>query len=293
VASTYDDWDALRVALEQVGFSPTRALGQNFLVDTNLLDAIARDAAIEPAERVVEIGPGPGWLTRRLARRAAQVTAFEIDDRIVEYLRGELEGVENVEIVPGDALGGSKRGLHVRLQEELRRGCVLVANLPYSIASALLANLARHDPPPRRSVVMVQKEVADRLCAQPASGEYGALTVAVRATLAVERLRELPPSVFRPRPNVRSTVIRLAPMGRHLLPEQWERLDRVLRAAFGERRKQLAPRLAAAASADAPAVTQWLAALGVPASVRGEALSVEQLLALAEKLVERPHEPER
>ncbi|MBL8694689.1 MAG: ribosomal RNA small subunit methyltransferase A [Planctomycetes bacterium] len=292
MASTYDDWAALRAALEKVGFSPTRALGQNFLVDSNLLDAIARDAAIEPTERVVEIGPGPGWLTRRLAQRAAHVTAFELDERIVEYLRDELEGMQNVEVVSGDALGGSKRGLHPRLREELQRGCVLVANLPYGIASALLANLARHNPPPRRSVVMVQREVADRLCAQPATGDFGALTVAVRATLTVERLRELSPSVFRPRPKVHSTVLRLAPMGRELRDDQWERLDRVLRVAFGERRKQLAPRLSAAAPPHAP-VAAWLVELGVPAGVRGEALSVEQLLALAERLGERPREPGR
>ncbi len=282
-AAREEDFSGLRDRLARSGFHPSGRLGQNFLVDRNLLDAIVRDAAIAPDARVLEIGPGPGWLTRRLAACASRVRAIEIDSRLVALLRQELGALPNLEIVEGDVLDGAKRGLHPAAIDLLREGCVVVANLPYSVASPVLANLFAHDPPPLRAVVCLQKEVADRLLAAPGTAAYGPLTVSVRARAQVSRLRDLPPDVFRPRPRVRSTLLAATPRpDRPDLPTATS-LDRLLKVAFGERRKQLAPRLRALLPPGTDAA-KFLDGHGLPADARGEALSVDGFVAMARAL---------
>lgn len=270
----------LRARLEELGFRPSQTLGQNFLVDPNLLDAIARDAEIEDGETVVEVGPGPAWLTRRLAARARRVVAVELDRRLAVLARESTSDLPNVEVVEGDALAGSKRELHPAIDAALRRPpCVVVANLPYSIAPPFLATLVEHRSPPRRAVVMVQREVADRLLASAGSA-YGALTVAVRAHARVERVREVPAAVFRPRPKVRSTLLRFAPLAHRPSDPERRALHGILDLAFAERRKQLAsrlgPRLRGAVDVDA-----WREAHGLRPDARPEDVPVDAYVALA------------
>ncbi|HKE00080.1 MAG TPA: 16S rRNA (adenine(1518)-N(6)/adenine(1519)-N(6))-dimethyltransferase RsmA [Planctomycetota bacterium] len=279
---TSESFAGLRARLDALDFRPRRSLGQNFLVDRNLLDAIARETGASAAETVVEIGPGPAWLTRRLAGSARRVVAIELDPILARLAREDTASLPNVEIVEGDALGGgSKHGLHLAIGRELATGQSVVAgNLPYSVAAPLLANLLEHDPPPARAVVLVQSEVADRLLAPPGTREYGPLTVIVRAHARIERLRELPPDVFRPRPKVRSTLLRLRP--REDRPDAALRrsLHELVEAAFGERRKQLAPRLDGRVRTDPAHV---LASHGLESRVRGEVISVETFVAIARR----------
>lgn len=274
-------FDEVRRDLDALGFRPSRVRGQNFLLDPNLLDAIVRDAAIEADETVVEIGAGPGTLTQRLACAAARVVAFEIDPRLVEAASRRLSALGNLELVTGDALGGSKRGLHPRLCQVLSESrAAVVANLPYRIAAPLLANLLEHNPPPCRLVVMVQKEVANRILARPGTPAYGPLTIAIRARAEGARLRDVPREVFRPRPNVDSTILRLVPRADRPGPEEGERLRRLIALAFRARRKKLAPQWAPFFGGVRGAEAA-MAALGVSPLARAEDLPVEAFRELA------------
>jgi 16S rRNA (adenine1518-N6/adenine1519-N6)-dimethyltransferase len=272
----------LRDRLDAAGFHPSSSRGQNFLVDPNLLDAIARDATIARGETVLEIGAGPGWLTARLGSLASRVVSFEIEPKLAALAKESVAALRNVEIVTADALGGrSKHGLHPMIGELLRGGgCVVVANLPYSIAAPLLANLFEHEPPPARAIVLIQREVADRLLAKEGTREYGPLTIAIRARATVARVREVPAQVFRPRPRVASTVVRVAARADPLPKKAGALLPELIAAAFRERRKKLAPQLAPLVGGSAQA-ERALAALGHRAGVRGESLSVEDFRSLA------------
>jgi 16S rRNA (adenine1518-N6/adenine1519-N6)-dimethyltransferase len=283
-------FDELRARLRSTGFRPSSSRGQNFLVDRNLLEAIARDAEIAPRDTVLEIGSGPGGLTTILGSLASRVVAFEIEPRLAALAREATAAIPGVEIVVGDALGGrSKHGLHPRIEECLAaaESPLVVANLPYSIAAPLLANLFERERPPRRAIVMIQREVADRLLAEAGTREYGALTVALRAGAAIERVREVPREVFRPRPKVASAVVRLTPLADRLDPGARVRLRELLAIAFGERRKQLVPRLAPYLGG-AERAAAALASLGHPPNVRGESLSVDDFRFLARARASSP-----
>lgn len=211
---------------------PKRSLGQNFLVDPNLQRKIVDSLEIQPGDTVVEIGPGEGALTRHLVERADRLVAVELDDALAASLQRRYDGTSGVSVVHADFL-------HWDPSEPLSTPPVkVVGNIPYNITSPILFRLMEWPAVPERVVVMVQKEVADRLTAEPGQKAYGALTVGIQAVAAVEKLFDVGRQAFRPVPNVDSTVVRIRPR-----PEErvlsGEVLRSLTRAAFGMRRKQL------------------------------------------------------
>lgn len=286
----------LKEKLAALDFRPTSSLGQNFLVDNNMLDAIVRDARIEPGAAILEVGPGPGALTIRLAEVAASVLALELDNRLATILREVTAGIVNIQIIEGDALDGSPRGMHPAIREWLRahapagspisRG-IVVANLPYSISAPFLANLFEQDPAPARAVVLVQKEVAERIAAEPGSADFGPLSVSIQLQATTRILRTVPPGVFRPRPKVDSALLelvaRVAPVRGALLA----RVKELQHAVFQQRRKMAARRLQPFFDNDADRVERALAAIGAAPTARGQELDAQAFLILAKASLER------
>jgi 16S rRNA (adenine1518-N6/adenine1519-N6)-dimethyltransferase len=254
-----------------VNVAPKKALGQHFLVDENLLGVIGRLAELAPEDVVLEIGPGLGVLTRYLAARVARVHAVEVDASLEPHLRG---AGANVELHLGDAL-------RLDLAALAPDATKLVANLPYNVATPLLAESLDGLPAIRLWCVMVQREVADRLFAVPGTKAYGAVSVLVQ--LAAERTGFHPVSrtAFRPRPNVDSALVAFR---RTSLPAGYPRVKTVVLAAFAHRRKTLPNSLAMAGLASRDAAAAALAAIGREAGVRAEALSPPEFVALAEAL---------
>jgi 16S rRNA (adenine1518-N6/adenine1519-N6)-dimethyltransferase len=247
---------------------PRKSLGQHFLVDDNILDVIERLARLDADDVVLEVGPGLGVLTRFLAERVAHVHAVELDRR----LESHLTGIPKVDVHWGDAL----RLDLTRLEPTPHK---LVANLPYNIATPLVAESLRQEQL-TSWCVMVQREVADRFFAQPSTKAYGAVSVVVQ--LATERTGFHPVSreVFRPRPNVDSALVAFARTG----PGADAKTRRVVDAAFSHRRKTLANALALAGFTGRDDAVVALAAIGRDANVRAEALTPPEFVALAEQL---------
>jgi 16S rRNA (adenine1518-N6/adenine1519-N6)-dimethyltransferase len=242
--------------------------GQHFLVDENILGVIGRLAQLEPADVVLEIGPGLGVLTRYLAERVARVIAVEVDTSLEPHLRGVGE---NVELRFGDAL-----------QLDLRTDATkLVANLPYNIATPLIAESLDGLPSIELWCVMVQREVADRLFAEPRTKAYGAVSVLVQ--LVCERVGFHPVSrtVFRPPPNVDSALVAFR---RVAMPDEFARLKRVVAASFAHRRKTLPNSLALAGLASREGAAAALTAIGRETTARAESLAPAEFVALAEAL---------
>ena len=250
--------------------SPKRELGQHFLVDENIVGVIGRLAELEPEDVVLEVGPGLGILTRYLAERVARVQAVELD-RSLEPQLADLPA--NVELRWGDAL---------RLDLGAGNPTKLVANLPYNIATPLIVESLDGLPTVRLWCVMVQREVAERLFAEPSTKAYGAVSVLVR--LAAERTGFHPVSrnVFRPRPNVDSALVAFR---RIELPADFQRVKRVVEAAFAHRRKTLPNSVELAGIADRGRAAAALAVIDRPAATRAEELAPQEFVALAEALV--------
>jgi len=245
--------------MEAVGFRPSSTLGQNFLLDPSLHRWIADCAGPTRADTVVEIGTGLGFLTRELAARAGRVIGVEIDDRLLGIARSELHAATNLEWIAGDALGGPGGTLLPALVEALRAPLgdgarrLLVANLPYAVSGPLLAEIVALEPPFDRAVLLVQKELAQRICAGAGSREYGGLSVTVQSMFTARLLRDVPPQVFRPRPKVMSALLQLD-RRTDLAPELAVGTARrefavFVRHLFRQRRKVLRTTLASAASA--------------------------------------------
>jgi 16S rRNA (adenine1518-N6/adenine1519-N6)-dimethyltransferase len=248
-------------------------LGQNFLADTNLLDAIVRDAGIDPDDVVLEVGAGEGPLTRRLASAASRVHAIEVDERLRPALEELAGGLGGVDLVFGDAM-------RVDLAALDPEPTMVVSNLPYSIATPLILRTISELPSVASWTVMVQREIAERLRARPDSRDYGAPSVTAQLACSVELLRTVDPAVFRPRPRVESALLRL---DRRAAAPSAE-LVRLVRGAFAHRRKTLAGSLELAGERDRPSVREALAALGLDPEARAEALSPEDFVRLAAKL---------
>jgi len=223
----------MRATLEQIGVSPSKTLGQNFLHDQNLARWMVDQADIIPEDYVVEIGPGLGALTRFILERGAHVLAIEKDARLANFLREHFRG-ERFEILNIDALKFDPRVLFAQ------RRVKLIGNLPYNISSPLLLKFLAYPSPISLYLLMLQSEVAMRLSASPRSHEYGALTVRVQLHHRVKHLRTIPPTVFFPRPEVDSAVVRLLPRDRLEMPAHGEELLlKLIRTGFSQRRKQL------------------------------------------------------
>ena len=254
----------VRRLLDEYGLAPSRARGQNFVVDPNTVRRIARLAGVGAGDRVVEIGAGLGSLTLALAETGASVTAIEVDGGLVPPLRSVVEPV-GVTVVEGDAL---------RLDWPALLGegpWVLVANLPYNVATPLVADLLDGVPAIGRMLVMVQREVAERLSAAPGDDAYGAVSVKVAYWATAKVVGRVPATVFHPVPNVESALVRI---DRRVAPAVGAEVDpawlfRLVRTGFGQRRKMLRRSLAGLVG------VEEFAAAGVRPEARAEELAVE------------------
>lgn len=268
--------------LNKYRFVFQKKYGQNFLIDGRVLDKIIKAAGITGEDYVVEIGPGIGTMTQYLASAAKGVTAIEIDKALIPILRDTLAGYDNVDLVNEDVLKTDLR----RIVEEKNGGrpVKVVANLPYYITTPIIMGLFEKHVPLSSVTVMVQKEVAERMQAGPGKKDYGALSLAVQYYAKPEIVANVPPNCFIPRPNVGSAVVR---MERYETPpvqvEDEGKMFAVIRAAFNQRRKTLANSLANAQELgiSRERTVQALERMGLPATVRGEALSLEQFAELS------------
>jgi len=278
----------VRTLLERHGLAPRRDLGQNFLVDPELARALVREAGVEPGDAVIEVGTGLGILSRALVEVAERVVSLEVDSGLVRLLEAEALLPERVSLRHADALEADLAALVAELGGPARP-VRLVANLPYSVGSRILRRVLdlRHDLVGWS--VMVQKEVADRIVAGPGSPDYGSLAVLHALVAQVRRTRDLAPRCFHPPPGVTSAFLRLAPRpDSPVAPGELAAVERVVRAAFGRRRKTLVNSVRGAGLVPAPEPATLRAALlelGQDVRVRAERLSPDEHLALARRLL--------
>ncbi len=271
--------------LKKYDFSFQKKYGQNFLIDTHVLDKIIRAAEITADDFVLEIGPGIGTMTQYLAEAAREVAVVEIDDKLIPILEETLKEYENVTIIHGDIL---KVDIEALTREKNQgRPVKVVANLPYYITTPIIMGLLEGGVPVDSITVMVQKEVADRMKVGPGTKDYGALSLAVQYYARPEIVANVPPNCFIPRPKVGSAVIRLT---RHQTPpvqvRDEEFLFRVIRASFNQRRKTLVNSLnnSPELQLTKEQITLALEQMELPAAVRGETLTLAQFARLAELL---------
>ncbi len=270
--------------LSRHGFSFSKGLGQNFIINPDICPKIAENGNACKGFGVLEIGTGIGVLTAELAKRADKVTAVEIDTRLLPILEETLADFENVKIINEDVM---KCDLHKLIEEEFGGLKVAVcANLPYYITSPIIMMLLESRLPIESITVMVQKEAAQRLCAKVGTRESGAITVGVNYYGTVKNLFGVSRGSFMPAPNVDSAVIRIDLNGEHRLDEESERFFfRVVKAGFSQRRKTLANSLASVMGIPKDRVYTALTGMGLPEAARIEQLDMEQLIALSAELM--------
>jgi 16S rRNA (adenine1518-N6/adenine1519-N6)-dimethyltransferase len=247
-------------------------LGQNFLADPNLLDAIVRDAGLEPGDVVLEVGPGEGVLTERLAEAVGRVHAVEID-RGLEQALAPVAARPNVDLHWADAMKLDFGTLEPA-------PTAVVANLPYAVATPVILRTIEQLPAVRSWTVMVQREIADRLRAAPGSRTYGSPSVIAQLACEVRLVRTVDPAVFRPRPRIESAILGMRRTGPAADPATRD----LVRAAFAHRRKSLARSLEHGRTGSLVAARTALAELGLPEDARAEALAPEDFAALSAKL---------
>lgn len=262
----------IRDRLQRHGIRARRSLGQNFLADPNVVERIVRVAAVGPGDRVLEVGAGTGTLTAALAGTGASVLAFEVDTRLEPVLEEAVGPLERVEVRFEDVM---EADLGTLLAPE---PCILVANLPYGIGARFLIHVMKDVPLVERAVVMLQREVADRLGASPGSPDYGLASVAISLRATVKREFDVSPDVFLPRPEVDSSVISVTRID---VAPAAARADVLSAAAFNQRRKMLRRSLSAVVG-DPEAL---LLAAGLEPTARAEELSPADYLRLAEAAV--------
>ncbi len=290
-SSTRQTLSYLRQLFSERGIRPKNKMGQNFLIDLNLLDLIVRSADLTSADLALEVGSGTGSLTARLVQQAGAVLSVELDPNFITLTQEILdEAGDRVVLLHADALK-NKNELNPQLIEALlalqqqagTRRIKLVANLPYAVAVPVLSNLLLTDLPLERMVVTVQWEIAERLLARPGTKDFGALTVLVQSLAEVFLIRQLHPSVFWPRPQVASAIVLIRPDAtRRAEVGEVHRLRNFLRDLYAHRRKNLRGALVSMASADwsKPEVDQRLQELGIDGTKRAEDLDVREHLRL-------------
>jgi 16S rRNA (adenine1518-N6/adenine1519-N6)-dimethyltransferase len=282
----------LRNLFDQRGLKPKNKLGQNFLIDLNLLDLLVRSAELTRDDLVLEVGSGTGSLTVRLAEQTGAVFSVEVDPAFFQLAGETTAGRANVRLVQGDILKNKNQvnpDLLATLAEFRQQfNCPrfkLVANLPYAVATPVIANFLIADPTLERMVVMVQWELAERMTAPPGVKDYSALSVLVQSLADVELIRRLPPEAFWPRPQVASAIVRIRPSAqKRARVGDVLRFRNFLRDLYVHRRKILRGALACLPSGRVPKeeVDRKLAELGLPGTTRSETLDVEQHLRLCE-----------
>ena len=276
---------ATKEVVNKHNFKFSKSLGQNFLIDDNVIDRILEGARLSETDRIIEVGPGIGTLTREMGKVAENVVAIEIDKTLIPILKETLADLDNVEVVNEDILKVDVQGL---INEKLNGGPVkLVANLPYYITTPIIMGLFESHVPLESITVMVQKEVADRMQSGPGTKDYGALSLAVQFYSKAEIVANVPANCFMPRPNVGSAVIRLTCHAERPVDVKDEAfMFKIIRASFNQRRKTLQNGLnnASNLSVNKEQVVTALEKMGLPATVRGEALSLEQFAELSNLL---------
>lgn len=274
--------------LQKYDFTFQKKFGQNFLIDTHVLDKIISAAHITKEDMVLEIGPGIGTMTQYLAEAAGKVIAVEIDKNLIPILSDTLSEYQNVRIINEDVLKLDLRKLAD--EENGGKAIKVVANLPYYITTPIIMGLFENQVPVESITVMVQKEVADRMQTGPGSKDYGALSLAVQYYAEPYIVANVPPNCFMPRPKVGSAVIRLT---RHKEPPVEVKDEKlmfdIIRASFNQRRKTLANGLnnSDKITCSKEIITEAIEKLGKGPSVRGEALSLQEFASLSNDIFER------
>lgn len=270
----------LKDLLERHNFSFTKSLGQNFLIDQNIIDKIIREGNIQD-ENILEIGSGIGTLTVSMAKLAKKVVVVEIDEKLKPILSETLFGMDNVEVIFSDILKTSLDKIsQVSFNGESYK---VVANLPYYITTPILEYLLKSKSNISEIIVMMQKEVATRIVADVGTKEYGSISVFLKYFGESEILMNVPKTVFMPKPKVDSAVIRLK-IRDNIDIEEVESLEKVLRAGFGKRRKTILNSLSSGLNREKIEVLEILEKLGINENSRAENLSLEEFLALTEML---------
>ena len=281
------DYSVTKAVLERHGFTFKKSFGQNFLTDTNILQKIVDTAEIDDQVNVIEIGPGIGALTEFLAERAAQVMAFEIDHRLVPILADTLRDFDNVTVVNEDILKVDL-AQHIQNFKNPDLPIKVVANLPYYITTPILMHLIESGIPFSEFVVMMQKEVADRISAQPNTKAYGSLSIAVQYYMTAKVAFIVPRTVFVPAPNVDSAILKMVRRPEPVVAVEDESFFfKISKASFTHRRKTLWNNLTGyfgKTEEIKDKLTKALNQAGLSPSVRGEALSLEEFASLADAL---------
>lgn len=269
--------------LKRFDFSFSKALGQNFLIDGNVVRSIVAGAGVEKEDLVIEIGPGVGTLTEELSRKAKKVISIEIDKRLIPILEYTMMAYDNVEIINADAM-------EVDFEELLNQNpgynsVKLVANLPYNVGTAIVANILENNIGFESMTVMLQKEVSDRMVAAPGSKQYGSLSVLVGYKANASAVLRVPKTVFIPKPKIDSMVVRLDL--KHDKPEPYEDLMfKLVRAGFNQRRKTITNSLTSGeADITKEELREVLEKLNLSEKLRAENLSVDDFKALAKELM--------
>lgn len=278
-----------RAVLERFGIRARKKYGQNFLTDGNIVRGIVDAAEISSEDCVLEIGPGIGTVTQALSGAVAHVVCVEIDENLRPVLALTLEDCGNVDVIWQDILRTDLRGLAD--QYNGGRPMKVVANLPYYVTTPILLYLLEEKGCFESITVMVQKEVADRICAGPGSREYGALSLAVQYYSEPRVVLKVPPACFLPRPAVESAVLHLKAFSEPPVQADEKQLFALIRASFNQRRKTLANGLSHGFSLDGKRLTREevekaLAVMGLPADIRGEKLSLEEFARLSRLLLD-------
>ncbi|KXA59157.1 dimethyladenosine transferase [Streptococcus mitis] len=281
------DYSVTKAVLERHGFTFKKSFGQNFLTDTNILQKIVDTAEIDDQVNVIEIGPGIGALTEFLAERAAEVMAFEIDHRLVPILADTLRDFDNVTVVNEDILKVDL-AQHIQNFKNPDLPIKVVANLPYYITTPILMHLIESGIPFSEFVVMMQKEVADRISAQPNTKAYGSLSIAVQYYMTAKVAFIVPRTVFVPAPNVDSAILKMVRRPEPAVEVEDESFFfKISKASFTHRRKTLWNNLTGyfgKTEEIKDKLTKALNQAGLSPSVRGEALSLEEFASLADAL---------
>ena len=271
---------ATKEVVQKHNFKFSKSLGQNFLIDTNVIDRILEGARVQEGDYVIEVGPGIGTLTKEMGRTAEKVVAIEIDKTLIPILEETLADFPNIEVINQDIL---KVDVQELVKAKLNGGPVkLIANLPYYITTPIVMKFLEEDIPVTDIVVMVQKEVADRMNAKPNTKDYGALSVAVQYYCDTEIVAKAPRHMFMPQPNVDSTVI-----GLHVREEKKYNVDnediffKTVKASFGQRRKTLLNSLGGLGFLSKDQIKVALQEANIDEKRRGETLSIEEFASLS------------
>lgn len=270
-----EDLPSLREALEAHGLWAKKAFGQHFLLDLNVTRKIARLAQVGEGEHVIEVGPGPGGLTRALLETGARVTAIEMDERFRPLLQEVADVAPNLELIFADALKVDEAAIAAGQPAHL------VSNLPYNVGTPLLIKWLTGPWTPRSLTLMFQREVADRITEGPGDEAYGRLAVIVQATCKARRVLDAPARAFTPPPKVDSAVVRLEPLAERPSAERLDALQKVTAAAFGQRRKMLRSSLKVLGG------EELILAAGLDPQSRAEVIPVAGFLALADAWLAR------